>query len=145
MTLDIVGYPVGSAQIQQCPDSSITVPDYRSCDEYNFHPLRLLRRQAQSYACRMENFRLFHRSELAVDAADGLECLLRERKPLRLAAARGCRIRCMAGCAWITAPGMVEDVFLRGGEAWQIDTDGLVLVEAIGSAAVTIGAPMQAT
>jgi len=86
----------------------------------------------------MENFRLFPRTELAVDAAAGLECLLRGNRPLRLARARGRRIRCTAGCAWITAPGMVDDVFLRDGEDWRIDTDGLVLVEAIGSAAIAI-------
>lgn len=86
----------------------------------------------------MENLRLFRRGGLVIDAA-GLACLLRERQPLRLSGARGRRIRCTAGCAWITAPGMFEDVILRGGEAWRVDTDELVLVEAIGRAAVEIG------
>ncbi len=87
----------------------------------------------------MENLLLLPTGRLAVDAA-GLECLLRANRPLRLSRGRGRRIRCTAGCAWITAPGMLEDVILRAGDAWQVHTDALVLVEAIDSAVVEIDA-----
>lgn len=67
-----------------------------------------------------------------------LEWLLRTPQPLRLAGVRGRRILCTEGCAWVTAPGLAIDLFLKAGEEWLIDTDGLVLVEAIGRAAVAI-------
>jgi hypothetical protein len=59
---------------------------------------------------------------------------------LRLSAARGRRILCTSGCAWITAPGLGDDIFLHDGQAWEIGTNGLVLVEAVGGATVAIGA-----
>jgi hypothetical protein len=84
----------------------------------------------------MESFRLFRRGRIALDAEE-LECRLQAGRPLRLSGARGGRIRCIAGCAWVTAPGL-DDLFLHQGEHWQADTDGLVLVEAIGAAIVSI-------
>lgn len=73
-------------------------------------------------------------------AAAGGEIELRPDRPLRLTRARGQRIRCTAGCAWITAAGMRADIFLHGGETWEIAGDGLVLVEAVGSATVALDA-----
>jgi hypothetical protein len=87
----------------------------------------------------METLRLFKRQRLDIETLTGLEVVLRENRPLRLAGARGRRILCTAGCAWITAPGVADDIFLHGGEAWVVAGDGLVLVEAVGSAAVAIG------
>lgn len=93
----------------------------------------------------METVRLFRGSRLAVDTAAGLECLLSERRPLRLRGARGRFVRCLDGCTWITSPRMFADVILHDGEEWRIDTDELVLVEAIGRATVAICAGAQST
>jgi hypothetical protein len=60
-------------------------------------------------------------------------------RPLRLTWAGGQRIACERGCVWITAPGVVSDIFLHAGQQWTIPTKGLVLVEAEGSAVVTLG------
>ncbi|HEX8987870.1 MAG TPA: DUF2917 domain-containing protein [Rhodocyclaceae bacterium] len=84
----------------------------------------------------MSSFRIF--SGGRIEGGAGLECLLRERCPLRLAGVRGRSIRCTEGRAWITAPGLAMDVFLGPGEDWRCESDGLVLVEAMGRAAVTI-------
>ncbi|HEX8963095.1 MAG TPA: DUF2917 domain-containing protein [Rhodocyclaceae bacterium] len=85
----------------------------------------------------METFRLFSPARLTVDAP-GLECVLRENRPLRLSRARGLVVRCTAGRAWITAPGMSDDIILQAGQEWRVGSHALVLVEAIGSAAVAI-------
>jgi hypothetical protein len=78
--------------------------------------------------------RLFRpRLEIRLEA---MEILLRQGRPLRLAGARGRRILCTGGCAWITAPRLLEDVVLRAGETWLVSSDGGVLVEAVGSATI---------
>lgn len=99
-------------------------------------PLRLSRQVRRGYAVGMELPRLPPR--FRIDAA-GLEVVLRPDRPLRLAGAHGRRLVCTAGCAWITAPGMIDDLFLRRGDAWEVASDGLVLVEAVGSARVALG------
>jgi len=60
-------------------------------------------------------------------------------RPLRLTRARGRQVACERGCVWITAPGSIDDVFLHAGQRWTIPADGLVLVEAEGSAVVRLG------
>ncbi len=73
-----------------------------------------------------------------IDGIADLEFVLRENHPLRLTRARGQRVLCTSGCAWITAPGVVEDIYLRPGETWPIPGRGLMLVEAVGSATVVL-------
>lgn len=70
----------------------------------------------------------------------GLEIVLHADRPLRLTGARGRRIRCLAGCAWLTAVGLRDDVFLHADESWEICTDGLVLIEGADCAAVALDA-----
>ncbi len=70
---------------------------------------------------------------------EGVEILLTAGKPLRLTRARGQRVRCTGGFAWVTAPGVPQDIVLRAGDAWDITSGGLVLVEAIGRATVALG------
>lgn len=72
------------------------------------------------------------------DLAD-IELVLRNRHPLRLDRASGKRVRCISGCVWITAPGVVADIFLKAGASWCISGQGRVLVEAVGCATVTVG------
>jgi len=59
-------------------------------------------------------------------------------RPLRLTRARGRQVACEGGCVWITAPGEPGDIFLHSGQRWTIPVDGLVLVEAEGSAVVRL-------
>ena len=59
-------------------------------------------------------------------------------RPLRLRHARGRRVFCERGCVWITAPGVASDIFLHAGQRWTIPANGLVLIEAEGSALVTL-------
>jgi len=82
-------------------------------------------------------FPVAYRGRGSADLAK-LEFVLRENHPLRLTRARGQRLLCTSGCAWITAPGVVEDIYLRPGETWPIPSQGLVLVEAVGSATVVL-------
>lgn len=96
--------------------------------------LRLLRRRRRRYADDMNPLRRTH-LEL-----DGLDIVLAENRPLRLTGARGMALLCTGGCAWITAAGHPDDVFLHTGETWQVGDDGLVLVEAVGQASVRMQA-----
>lgn len=82
-------------------------------------------------------FPVAYRERGIADLAN-FEFVLRENHPLRLTRARGRRLLCTSGCAWITAPGVVEDIYLRPGDTWQIPSRGLVLVEAVGSATVVL-------
>jgi hypothetical protein len=59
-------------------------------------------------------------------------------RPLRLTWSRGRQVACERGCVWITAPGEASDIFLHAGQRWTIPANGLVLVEAEGSAVVTL-------
>jgi hypothetical protein len=88
----------------------------------------------------MNLLHLFGKARLETADGCGIEVVLRADHPLRLANARGRRIRCTAGCAWITAPGLCDDIFLHGGEAWEITSDGVVLIEAVGKATVALAA-----
>jgi hypothetical protein len=63
---------------------------------------------------------------------------LQPGQPLRLGRARGRRVVCERGCVWITAPGEPDDIFLHAGQHWTIPANGLVLVEAEGSAVVRL-------
>lgn len=62
-----------------------------------------------------------------------IEIVLAENRPLRLRRAGALRLACTGGIVWVTAPGLRDDVFLFRGDAVDIDSDGLVLVEAVGA------------
>lgn len=69
----------------------------------------------------------------------GLELILRAERPLRLTGCCDLPVRCRSGRVWITAPGQADDIFLHAGQTWTVPTDGLVLIEAEGSASVALG------
>ena len=48
---------------------------------------------------------------------------------------RGARVRVELGRVWITQDGDTNDVFLRAGESFQIERDGLTLVSVLGNTA----------
>jgi hypothetical protein len=58
--------------------------------------------------------------------------------PLRLAGARGTRVRSLAGTLWVTIDGDLRDQVLERGEALVIDSDAEVLVSPLGGSA-TVG------
>lgn len=106
-----------------------------NCDGHNFVLLLLLRRPRHLYAVGMDwTFGALMFRRLRQDRVT-----LAPGRPLRLTWARGRRISCERGCVWVTAPGVASDIFLYAGQQWTIPTQGLVLVEAEGSAVVTLG------
>lgn len=58
--------------------------------------------------------------------------------PLRLHAARGTRVRSLAGTLWVTVDGEQEDHILERGESLLIDSDAPVLVSPLQGTA-TVG------
>lgn len=58
--------------------------------------------------------------------------------PLRLASARGTRVRSLAGTLWVTIDGDLDDRVLERGESLLIDSDAPVLVSPLGGTA-TVG------
>jgi hypothetical protein len=88
-----------------------------------------------NYAVRMKLFKQAGGPQLPIV---GLELVLHRNQPLRLAAARGCRLRCTRGCAWLTAPDEPRDIYLFAGDAWDVHCDGLILVEAASAAMASI-------
>jgi Protein of unknown function (DUF2917) len=53
----------------------------------------------------------------------------------KLADGRGALVRVEAGKVWITQDGDRKDVFLRAGESFRIERDGLTLVSVLGNTA----------
>ena len=64
------------------------------------------------------------------------ELFLYEDKPLRVTGARGVRVCCLKGTVWITTSGQAEDIFLVGGQCYEIDRGALTLIEGVGEAQI---------
>lgn len=64
-----------------------------------------------------------------------------ENHPLRMSDAMGSVIVCLSGTAWITAYGESADFMLRAGMAFEVPTNGLTLIEAVGEGKVRVTAP----
>ena len=62
--------------------------------------------------------------------------------PVPLHAGRGLRITCCAGAVWLTVAGELDDVFLLAGQSHDVHGRGLVLLEGLGNARVTVK-PLQ--
>lgn len=69
------------------------------------------------------------------------EFVINEDHPLAARHARGVVIRCTAGQVWITVAGHGDDIFLAAGDSWLCPGDGLLLIDALNRAQVTITAP----
>ncbi len=78
---------------------------------------------------------------MKLDPCNSQICLTANR-PLRLLAARGVRITCTAGIAWLTVAGEAGDILLAAGESHRVRSNGLALVEAIGTARVQLEQPL---
>lgn len=63
------------------------------------------------------------------------ELLLQENRPLGLVNGRGVTVRCLAGTVWLTVEGEAGDCFLAPGQAHRLESDGLALIEPMGTQA----------
>lgn len=63
---------------------------------------------------------------------------LSENTPIRLSNARGISVQCTAGTIWITLTGEAGDIFLQAGERWTIKSNGLALIESIGTGRIRL-------
>lgn len=64
--------------------------------------------------------------------------------PLRLRAARGTRLRSVAGTLWVTVDGDPTDRVLLAGQQWAVDSAGPLLVSALdGPATVGLCGPRR--
>jgi hypothetical protein len=57
---------------------------------------------------------------------------------IRLRGARGVRLACRKGSLWITQEGVARDDFLVPGVCQEIETDGMVVIEAMLPSSLTI-------
>lgn len=79
---------------------------------------------------------------MKIDLGSGELCLA-DNHPLSLHDARGLRIVCMAGTIWLTVDGEAGDVFLHPGESHCIVSNGLALIESIGSGRIRLERPQR--
>lgn len=77
---------------------------------------------------------------MKIDLGSGELCLA-HNQPLSLRDACGLRVVCMAGTIWLTVDGEAGDIFLRPGQSHRIASDGLALVESIGSGRIRLERP----
>ena len=70
--------------------------------------------------------------------------VLPENGFFRLRGSRGARIVCLGGNVLITASGHYQDIDLGAGDGFVIPNNGLVLVEAIGNATISVEARSRA-
>jgi hypothetical protein len=66
------------------------------------------------------------------------------RQSLQLEPARGYRVIAICGEVWITQAGRLEDYVLRAGDSLTLDSPGLAIVSAFGTADVEVVAPPAA-
>jgi Protein of unknown function (DUF2917) len=62
---------------------------------------------------------------------------------IRLRGARGVRLACRKGSFWITQEGVARDDFLVPGVSQEIETDGIVVIEAMLPSSLTIDSGKQ--
>ena len=53
------------------------------------------------------------------------------KKPVRLSNARGVLLRVESGSIWITEENCTNDAYVRAGDSYRIEHDGLTLVSAV--------------
>lgn len=57
---------------------------------------------------------------------------------IRLRGARGVQLSCRGGSLWVTQEGLARDDFLVPGVSQVIETDGMVVIEAMLASSLTI-------
>ena len=73
--------------------------------------------------------------------ADGV--YLEHHAVLRITGGAGLLVAAHAGTLWITEENDPRDVIVTSGRSYRIETDGLVIVNALAHAIVTISAPLE--
>lgn len=68
---------------------------------------------------------------------------LPEQQFLRLDDACGARITCRSGTLWVTQEGIAQDDFLNPGDALELETAGVALLQAMVPAAFVIESPAR--
>lgn len=63
---------------------------------------------------------------------------LEKMQIIRLRGARGVRLSCGRGSLWVTQEGVARDDFLVPGVSQEVETDGMVVIEAMLSSSLTI-------
>ncbi len=69
------------------------------------------------------------------------EFSLKENHPLSLRSANGLHITCTDGTLWITMAGQAEDIFLTSSQRYQVQGNGLLIVESVGQARLRLDTP----
>jgi hypothetical protein len=62
---------------------------------------------------------------------------------VRLRGARGVRLSCGKGSLWITQEGVARDDFLVPGVSQVVETDGMVVIEAMTPSSLTVDSEKQ--
>jgi glycine/D-amino acid oxidase-like deaminating enzyme len=63
---------------------------------------------------------------------------------IKLRGAKGVRLSCRTGSLWITQEGVARDDFLVPGRSQAIETDGVVVIEAMSASSLTIDSGKRA-
>ena len=71
---------------------------------------------------------------------DGL--CLKPKQMLKLRDGSGHTVVCQSGGLWLTQHGDRRDVYLGPGESFQLDRNGLTLVQALEQSAISIASPV---
>jgi len=69
------------------------------------------------------------------------EFCLTENSPFSLRSANGLHITCTDGTLWITMAGEAEDIFLSSSQRYQVQGNGLLVVESVGRARFRLDTP----
>lgn len=111
----------GQPQLPVAPTS--TVSGKCNCNAYSYVLLQLFRPRGAA--------------ENAAMATHPGECslILTAGQSLRLRGESRWTVTCRAGVVWITQEGDLHDMFLRPGDSFTLDRDGLALVCAVEAAA----------
>lgn len=71
------------------------------------------------------------------------ELCLSPGRAVRLNRAQGWIVSCLSGDVWITEPTDPEDRFLKSGESYRIQRQGLTLLEGLTTARIALHAPAE--
>ena len=77
---------------------------------------------------------------MKIDLKSGEVCL-NDKHPICLRQARGLRVTSTAGTIWITVTGEPGDIFLGPGQTYEVNSNGLAIIESIGNGRVRLKKP----
>lgn len=77
---------------------------------------------------------------MKIDLKSGEICL-NDNHPICLRQAHGLQVTSTAGTIWITVTGEPGDVFLGPGQTYEVPSNGLAIIESIGTGRVRLKQP----